>query len=351
MGKEERLRYPDIAKCVGIVAVLCAHAGMGMGLIWIQPYYMPMFFAVSGCVFEFLGKSVNDCIKLSKKMVRVYFNYSVIVAIIYIPLFFIKHNDYKFIIRNIIGIFYARKAFWSPLELENNIIFMEFGNGPMWFLACLAVAWILFIPLNYYKTRSLAVVTIIVLYLICGSLLNRINIMFPWSIDTAFIAAIFIFLGIWYEQIREKYLLDFNTGGYKVKQAAVAYGLCLTVYFIIIKRVSVGWNMSVGVYDTSISSGVVFFCILCMLGTAMLLLLCCLIEKLPITNILLLVGKKSLPILCFHSVIYQYIEVINSKLNLSRFSWYVMLKILVAMVACILLDQFMNVMRNKLRKR
>ena len=141
MGKE-RLRYVDIARGIGIIAVLCSHAGIWTD--WICIYYMPMFFATSGCIFQFLGRNgVDICIKSAKKIVRLYFVYSLVVGILYIPLFFIKNNNSTFLIRNIIGVFYARKALFSPLGLEENVIFMEYGNGPMWFLPCLAIAWIL----------------------------------------------------------------------------------------------------------------------------------------------------------------------------------------------------------------
>ncbi len=92
MEKEERLMYPDIAKGLGIITVLCAHAGIG--IIWIQPYYMPMFFSLSGCIFMFLRKNTTSCFKSAIKMVQLYFKYSVIVVVMYIPLFFIKHNNY-----------------------------------------------------------------------------------------------------------------------------------------------------------------------------------------------------------------------------------------------------------------
>lgn len=342
MGKKERLKYPDIAKGLGIIAVLCAHAGVG--IIWIQPYYMPMFFAVSGCIFRFLCNHTGNCFESARKMATYYFKYSIIVALLYIPLFFIKQNDCSFLVRNIIGVFYARKAVYSPLELESNIIFMELGNGPMWFLPCLAVAWILFIPLNYCKKRPF-IAAIIVLYLICSDVLGRMKIMLPWSVDTAFVAAIFIFFGTKFEIIRQKYLV--NSAGDKIKYFAIAFGLCLMGYHIVITKVSIRWNMSVGTYATSISSGVYFFCLFCMWGTAMLLLMCCLIEELPVVNLFSTIGKKSLPILCFHAVLYQYIEVVNEKLHLSQYSWYIALKILVAVVVSVFLDKLMCMIEHK----
>lgn len=341
-GKRRTIKV--IAKGLGIIAVLCAHTGVG--IIWIQPYYMPMFFAVSGCIFAFLRKNPDNCIKQAIKMGKSYFKYSIIVAVIYIPLFFIKQNDCSFLVRNIIGVFYARKAVYSPLELESNIIFMELGNGPMWFLPCLAVAWILFIPLNHCK-KCPFIAAIIVLYLICSDVLGRMKIMLPWSVDTAFVAAIFIFFGTKFENIRQRYLVNSAGGRYKVKYFAIAFGLCLIGYHILITKVSIRWNMGVGTYATSISSGVYFFCLFCMWGTVMLLLMCCLIEKLPVVNLFSTIGKKSLPILCFHAVLYQYIEVVNEKLHLSQYSWYIALKILVAVVVSVFLDKLMFMIEHK----
>lgn len=211
MEKEERLIFVDIAKGLGIVTVLFAHAGRGN--IWIQPYYMPMFFALSGCIFIFLRKNIVDCFKSSIKMARLYFKYSIIVTAMYIPLFFIKHNNCLFFLRNLIGIFYARKAVYSPLDVENNIIFMEFGNGPMWFLPCLSIAWILFIPLEMLQHKIVFQTICVAIYILLGNCLSKLPIMLPWSFDTAFVAAIFILIGTKYECIREKYLLNFEGGG------------------------------------------------------------------------------------------------------------------------------------------
>lgn len=107
--------------------------------------------------------------------------------------------------------------------------------------------------------------------------------------------------------------------------------------------------MSVSVYDTSLSSGICFFCAFCMLGTLMLLLLCCLFEKILIVNLVSLIGKNSLQILCFHAVIYQYIDVINDELNLFQYSWYVTLKILTTMTISIYLGKFICAIENKFK--
>lgn len=342
----ERLEYIDVAKAIGIITVLCVHAGMG--IIWVQPYYMPMFFAASGCVFTFLCKRLDYCLESAVKIVKIYFKNSIIVAVMYIPLIFIKHKDYTFVIRNLIGIFYARKALYSPLDLENNVIFMEYGNGPMWFLPCLAIAWLLFIPLNALRSRKVALLGCIFLYLLLSEKLSKLLIMLPWSLDTAFVAAIFLCIGTQYEDIRKKYLLNLKGGGYKLIQLIPIYGLCNVVYLILVNQISINWNMSVGAYDTSISSGVFFFCMFCMLGTVMMFTFCCLLEKSPMASVLSMIGRNSLPLLCFHAVIYQYIEVINNKFELSLYPGYRFVKICITMIGCILWEKSVSIVKNKL---
>lgn len=218
---KERLKYVDIARGIGIIVVMFAHTGVGVK--YVQPYYMPMFFALSGCIFRFLQKNWTASINSAYKMAKQYFRYSLIVGVLYIPLFFIKHNSYDFFIRNIIGIFYARKALFSPLESENNIIFMELGNGPMWFLPCLTIAWILFIPLYTIWEKSKLLCGILIgIYIVLSDYLTQITIMLPWSIDTAFIAAVFIFLGIRYESVRARLKNKIAGGGY-VAQRLYSY--------------------------------------------------------------------------------------------------------------------------------
>lgn len=347
--EKDRLEYVDIAKGIGIIAVLLAHAGIY--LKWVQPYYMPMFFAVSGCIFGFLRRNIESCIKSAKKMAKLYLKYSSIIAILYIPLFFVNHNDYRFLFRNIIGVFYARKALFSPLELERNIIFMQFGNAPIWFLACLAMAWLLFVPLYIIFGKSgIYGSIIIVLYVGLSDLLAQIGIMLPWSIDTAFIGAVFIFLGTKYEMIREQ-LVDITGEGYK-SSACILIILSFIVVFYnhVISKISILWNMSVGSFETSISSGAYFFTIFCALGTFGMLSFCCLLEKLKMAKIVAVIGKNSLEILCTHAVIYQYIDVINDKINLSEHSWYVPSKVLFTLICCIIIGKSIKIIESKYRK-
>lgn len=73
------------------------------------------------------SQNPDNCIKQAIKMGKLYFKYSIIVAVIYIPLFFIKQNDYSFLVRNIIGIFYNslqilcfHAVIYRYIEVVNN---------------------------------------------------------------------------------------------------------------------------------------------------------------------------------------------------------------------------------------
>lgn len=336
--KIERLLFVDIAKGIGIIAVLYAHAGGVYWNKWIQPYYMPMFFFLSGIIFSYLRKSVDDIFILVKRLCRSYFYYSVVIILLYIPLFLIGGEDGNFLLKNTIGIIYSRKAIFYPLEKENNITLMDIGNGPMWFLTCMVISWICFGFLyKTYKKNYLVSIIVVFIYIELSVLLTYLPILLPWSIDTAFVGGIFIFWGVVFEETSIYFGKCKKYHSLFFIYYLLMFIAFLMIYNILYSRVSIQWNMSVRDYSSTARCPVLFFMFYSLLGISMMLFLCKILQNLPVLNILLgYIGRHSLEIMCLHMIVYKYLELFNNYVDLHHFLFDKHIKVAVALGLCII---------------
>lgn len=95
------------------------------------------------------------------------------------------------IVDKFIGLLYSRYCL-LPLGTDGNTYYLS-TFAPGWFLTALFVASILFIPFLHLHSKQINF--LILLYFVITFLLNNLFILLPWSLDTAFIGALFIFVG------------------------------------------------------------------------------------------------------------------------------------------------------------
>lgn len=319
---KNRLEFLDAAKGIGIIAVLVSHAGGAKFLDWIVPYYMQLFFTVSGLQFGVNKKNLADAFRYAKQNCREYFKWSIIILILYVPLFFYRRNDIVFIVRNIWGILYARKAIFFPLGLDGNIIMMEIGNSPLWYLACVSLAWIvvaLFLKIWEY-THLAAVGFLATGYILCVHI-AKIPILLPWSMDTCLIGAIFIIYGMVLEKLG---------GGYR----PYIWSIWLSIYIFINSFLDLDFNMSVREYG---KNGINAFMIVGIVGSMMLLCLCK--EFIRYLFLFCYIGRHTIFILCLHSIIYKYYDLFINyyKITISNELFEVGIKSLVGLCVCVLI--------------
>lgn len=302
MRADSRLEYCDLAKGIGIVGVLLAHAGIG--LFWLHPYYMQMFFFVSGIVYSYKNKDnarePSASFARSKKIAVRYFRWSYRLFIAYIPLFVLNHNDFYWLIRNFVGVFYARKCIWFPLGKADNIIFMEYGNAPMWFLPCFAVAWFFFAGIcNIYAKSKRAAAALTIGCLVITVILQDIPVLLPWSIDTAFWGAIFNLFGTAFEIMVSRL---------KKREQALVVLLGAPVYYAAYRVIRPQFNMSVREYNFRSGTSAIIFLIFSLLGTIVFMVSCRFFQRLRIARPLEYCGKNTIVLLCCHPLIYQYCD-------------------------------------------
>lgn len=270
---QQRLVLIDIAKAIGLCLVILSHSVCPKLMFFALGCFVPVFFVTSG----YTTSSVN----LKKKAKRLLIPY-VLFNIGFVVLFTIKQiyfsSTQEGIFENIGGILYSRYAVY-PLSNENNILLMQAGNAPMWFLTSMFTAYVALKPLLVWpKLRG----WVICVYVMLTWILSKLPILLPWSMDTAFLMAIFIYTGI---VCRNTAILD-NKKWWLWIAIVIGYGI--TAYLN-------GYeNLSVRVYGNSILLSLIAG----ILGSLLILKGSMWISKFKIGNLLACVGKYSLTIFC-----------------------------------------------------
>lgn len=93
----------------------------------------------------------------------------------------------------LLGVFYSRFSLYK-LGSDENVFFLSADNAPTWFLTSLFCSYILFQGIIILR-RHVFITIIISFYLFIAILLNQTDLLLPWSIDTAFCTAVFIYGG------------------------------------------------------------------------------------------------------------------------------------------------------------
>lgn len=262
--EDTRLDFIDISKGLGIILVVCSHVYYQL-MSWALPCFIPLFFIVSGyCTLHpvNIGKKI-------KNLILPYVFFSFLLIIVYF--------DFKPI--NFIGLLYSRWCLF-PLNVEPNIFFLRIGNGPLWFLTCMFVAFVFYKFIqSSNKPWHLAILYILITYI-----LSFLPILLPWSIDTAFLMALFIFVGSY---IREKKILD---------SLSLFVTILLIIIYCVLALLSGRVNLSVRLYGTSL------FLLFpaAVIGSILLMKFSAIIDGTIIGNVLKRFGFYSLPIFCIH---------------------------------------------------
>ena len=264
---ENRLEYVDIAKGVGIMLVVWSHSD-ALDLMWLMMgMFVPIFYFCSGYTFSMKGTLVECMRKRFRKLFIPYLFFNLLMFCAFM----------HFSLREIVGFFYSRYSFY-PLDVNPNIKFLTSGNYPMWFLTSMIVSYLFFYLLVYFNRFKYLLFSI---YLILTIVLDRIPILLPWSLDTAFLTALFMYAGM---VVRNKDYISVNWW---------QVGIVLSLY-ISIHLVGGDNNLSVRMYGTS-----VFICfVLGCLGCFVVLWGARFLEGTIVGRIFLLLGQHSLTIFC-----------------------------------------------------
>lgn len=262
-----RLDYVDIAKGIGIVLVVCSHTD-ALELMWLfMGMFVPVFYFCSGYTFSQKGPLKELMAKRFRKLMAAYVFFNVLMFAAFM----------HFSWREIGGMLYSRYCLY-PLDVSPNVKFLTSGNYPMWFLTSMIVTYLLFYLLVYYERFRLP---LIAGYAALTLAFTFCPILLPWSIDTAFLTALFMYAGM----LARRYEV-MKAGWWQVALVAFVYvGGHLVAGDI---------NLSVRMYGTS----VVLYFVLGVTGSCLALWVSRGMEHTLVGNFFKSMGQHSLTIFC-----------------------------------------------------
>ena len=314
MGK--RLEYVDIAKGIGIVLVVCSHSD-ALDLMWpMMGMFVPIFYFCSGYTYSMKG-TLKECMKKRfRKLFVPYLFFNILLFCAFM----------HFSLREFVGMFYSRYCLY-PLDVSPNIKFLTSGNYPMWFLTSMIISYLLFYLIVYCEKIKY---WLLLIYAILTILLTRCPILLPWSIDTAFLTASFMYVGM---VIRNRNIISANLW---------QVGLIATVY-IGLQIISGEINLSVRMYGTSV---VIYFVLGCS-GSFVVLWGSKFLEGSFVGKMLISLGQHSLTIFCVQMIFIEWAKNLYQYLfPLVHISYIVgLLEIILALLGGWIISQIIH--RNK----
>lgn len=274
----QRIKYIDIAKGIGIVFVVCSHTD-AWRLMWITSgFFVPIFFFCSGYTFSSIKGTIVEMMK--KRFRKLFVPYLFFTVVL---MCFFNH----FTLREIVGFLYSRYCFY-PIDTEPNVKFMTTGNYPMWFLTSMIISYFLFYVILYNEKYK---VHISLSYFVIALLLRYFPILLPWSIDTAFFTSLIMYAG---KIMKSKSLTDLS--GWII--------LLMTLFYIVLRYTVGNINLSVRIYGTS----VILYYVLSVCGSVIVLWVSHYIEKNWIGHALMILGKHSLTIFCIQMIFIVVVQ-------------------------------------------
>ena len=226
MDMSKRLEYVDIAKGIGLILVVCSHSD-AFDLMWyMMDMCIPLFFFCSGYTFKMKGTFRESMTKKFRRLFVPYLFFNVVLFCL------VCH----FSLRELVGIIYSRYSLY-PLDVSPNIKFFTSGNYPMWYLTSMIVSYFLFYLLVYYEKYKHALMFLYALLIIC---FIKSPVLLPWSIDTAPLTELLIYVGM---KVRKHNLISMD----------IFLVMFLVLIYIGLRSVGGELNISVRMYGTSVA--------------------------------------------------------------------------------------------------
>ena len=281
----------DAIKGVAIILVILSHT---QTIPYVQYYlgacYMQLFFIASGYVYRDYAGSIS---RKWKQLLVPYFSWSFFYLCC--SAIYLSFTQFQFQQMGIwiAGVFYSRFSIFTYASSANLMQF-PFCAGPMWFLTCMALAYLGFIPL--LKAKGKWLILLILAYLAISIAFMFCPILLPWSLDTAFVAALLIYAGYRLKNI------SLSTAQYLCVLLA-----CGIIYLFLV-RINSGINMSIREYGRWGILSVFIFILIGLLGTICYSIFFMFIEKTKICRFFAYFGRMSLTIMCAHMFCVEIFE-------------------------------------------
>ncbi len=331
-----RKQWLDAIKGVAIILVIMSHTQSGIPRLhsYLVACYMPLFFIASGYVFKAKAGGYH---RKWKQLLTPYINW----AIIYLFVACITHHitDIEKIGQWIAGIVYSRYNLFEMGTIP-NIKLLPPGAKSLWFLTCMALSYLLVRPLIQVKPTM--TVLLIIVYLGISAGFTLCPILMPWSLDTAFMGALFIYTG---------YLLrnfQLNT-----KQVWITFLVCAPIYLVLV-RINGGINMSIREYGNLGLISLPLFGLIGILGTVSYATFFILTNNTWLCRFFAYFGRISLTILCAHmlfvNIIKQVMAHISNQGAVIPNAIFRPTQLVIILLLCILTHNILNHLKAAFRK-
>ncbi|OHD06013.1 MAG: hypothetical protein A2086_06040 [Spirochaetes bacterium GWD1_27_9] len=287
MGKE-RILWLDTAKGIGIFLVVLGHVFIvGNFNKWIYSFHMPLFFFLSGFLFEgFIYDIKTFFTKRTFSLLVPYFVFAIFSFLFYLAGYIVVNNylgiklDYfKYgVLHQLIGIFYSK--------IGSGYLFI---NPALWFMTCIFITQMISWFLHRFIKQKFIILIISLFMFAFALVLNFIkpNLLLPWGIDTALVGILFFEFGFLFKEFK---FFDKINNILKIIISIIM--LVLTIVFSMLNTdVSIGAN---------IYGNYFYFIITSFAGLFLVSLVSILIEKIGFFDYF---GKNSIIILLTHYLI------------------------------------------------
>lgn len=288
MVNSKRVSWIDIARGIGIIAVLYGHAISGDSYRHLlYAFHMPLFFFLSGVVFR-PKKHSNFSGFLKKNISSIMVPYFLFALLSYLIWFFARTN-------------------YPPLsDIFQHWIHILYGNSSglffnvvLWFLPVLFVTKISFWVITKLSLKTKFIFIYLVVISIIGYVFSIVfpGIKLPFGVETAITAVVFYGFGYLWNQHAEK------AGTLLRKYAWLIFFICL-VLSITFATVNFNWygyqiDMRLNRYSNYFLFYAAAFC-----GIFATLAISKVIRN---NRILEYIGKQSLPLFVWHIIVFTYL--------------------------------------------
>lgn len=188
----------DFIKGLGIILMIMGHQYYGMLFdIWIHSFHMPIFFMISGFLF-------NSDLSIRKRIHKKY--KSLIIPYITVSLFHLLIFSLKIVI--------SREPLDKLLYHFSHILLYNHEGiaicGAVWFLTALFFTDVIYSIVCKITTDFFSKLVIIFTFVTIGHILSYYEYRLPLSIDISFVCLGLYFIGDNFKKIRKDCIINFN---------------------------------------------------------------------------------------------------------------------------------------------
>jgi len=284
-----RISWIDIARGIGIILVLQGHAlSAHVYRHFIYAFHMPLFFFISGLLFDYKKYSFLENLKKSARGILV--PYVIFAGVSYLIWMF--NNSFSAspeqIMLHLIGVFYGNSS-------------SLFFNLVLWFLPCLFITKMLFALITTFIKKDKVLIVVLFIFSLLGyfAFIYLPDLNLPFGIESALTAVVFFGAG---SILRTNYAKNID---FKINKRSIAILIASLVILIISTQINYEiYGRQIDIRLNNLGNYFLFYT-----GAVSGIILTVLIAKIINKNMILeKIGEYALPLFVFHPFVFAYLN-------------------------------------------